>query len=305
LFGYNTGSSFTGNNIGSNNIIIGTNISLPNGTSNALYIGGIIFGTGAYGNTSGDPSITPTNGKIGIGVVNPTAGFQVSNNISASSGLATGVLFNNTLTPSANFNTLVGLDVNPIFDHSIFGTTTDIGIRNRGTLRLVAASNPNNYGDLSYSTDAFIQTDSNTNIKSGGGKYYGVSSGSYYQVGQYGDAIITNGWSNFSVSGLSYDQPSIARSHPSSPYNQNLLSFTGTVNSGSGAANNSLLNGLYTKLTDNSSNTVINILNGVYSDVSAGTNTSAIRNSGIFIGGNFGINTTAPQYTLDVGTVIF
>ena len=69
LIGYSTGLNFTNNNIGSNNIIIGTNISLPNGANNSINIGGVLFGTGTYSTTTGNPSITPSNGSIGINVV--------------------------------------------------------------------------------------------------------------------------------------------------------------------------------------------------------------------------------------------
>ena len=48
LIGFNAGATFTNNNIGSNNTIIGSNISLLNGTSNAFNIGGVLFA-----NTSG------------------------------------------------------------------------------------------------------------------------------------------------------------------------------------------------------------------------------------------------------------
>lgn len=72
LIGYAVGASFTSNNIGSNNIIIGTNISLPDATANGLNIGGLIFGSGAYSTIGGNPSILPTSsGKIGIGDSTP------------------------------------------------------------------------------------------------------------------------------------------------------------------------------------------------------------------------------------------
>lgn len=72
LFGYKTGVAYTGNNIGTNNIIIGTNISLPNTTANAINLGGVLFATGTYSTISGDPSITSVaNGKVGIGTVTP------------------------------------------------------------------------------------------------------------------------------------------------------------------------------------------------------------------------------------------
>ena len=79
LFGFNVGKTFTGNNLGSNNIIIGTNISLPNTTANAINIGGVLFGTGTYSTTGGNPlTATTASGKIGIQVVTPTSTLDVS-----------------------------------------------------------------------------------------------------------------------------------------------------------------------------------------------------------------------------------
>ncbi|MPL62112.1 hypothetical protein SDC9_07711 [bioreactor metagenome] len=72
LLGFQSGMSFAGNNIGANNIIIGTNISLPNATANSMNIGGVLFGTGFYSTTSGNPLTTPiAGGKIGIGTNTP------------------------------------------------------------------------------------------------------------------------------------------------------------------------------------------------------------------------------------------
>jgi hypothetical protein len=78
LFGFNAGAVFTANNIGANNIIIGTNISLPNAAANSINIGGILFGADTYATTTGNPSVTPTNtGRIGIGTVNPNASAKL------------------------------------------------------------------------------------------------------------------------------------------------------------------------------------------------------------------------------------
>ena len=89
LLGLKVGASFTDNNIGSNNIIIGTNISLPDATANSLNIGGILFGTGTYSDIVSDtPSITPTSeGKIGIGVVEPTNTLHIYSEAEDTSGL--------------------------------------------------------------------------------------------------------------------------------------------------------------------------------------------------------------------------
>ncbi len=84
LFGFNTGSSFPAitptNNLGSNNIIIGTNISLPDATADSINLGGVLFGTGSYATTTGNPSITAvTSGKIGIATIPTTYTLEVGN----------------------------------------------------------------------------------------------------------------------------------------------------------------------------------------------------------------------------------
>jgi len=74
LIGYQAGRLFTSNNIGSNNIIIGTNISLPNATANAINLGGVLFGTGSYSTNTGNPSIVGQSlGKVGVSIVTPTS----------------------------------------------------------------------------------------------------------------------------------------------------------------------------------------------------------------------------------------
>jgi hypothetical protein len=81
FIGYHVGRTFTSNNVGSNNIIIGTNISLPHETSNSINIGGVLFGSNTYSGLSTNPSITAqTNGRIGINVINPTQALEVSGN---------------------------------------------------------------------------------------------------------------------------------------------------------------------------------------------------------------------------------
>lgn len=78
LIGTNAGISFVGNNIGSNNIIMGNYISLPNSTENAINLGGVLFGTGTYNTFSGNPSITAqSGGRIGIAVVTPDSTLHI------------------------------------------------------------------------------------------------------------------------------------------------------------------------------------------------------------------------------------
>ncbi len=82
FFGFGTGLSYTGNNVGANNIIIGKYITLPNAASNSMNIGGVLFGTNFSSSLSGNPSFLPVlNGRIGIGQNNPQATLDINGNI--------------------------------------------------------------------------------------------------------------------------------------------------------------------------------------------------------------------------------
>ncbi len=72
IIGYRTWSH------GDNNIIIGKKITLPQGISNAMNIGGVLFGTGFQSALPEGATSTPANGKIGINVVNPTTTLDVA-----------------------------------------------------------------------------------------------------------------------------------------------------------------------------------------------------------------------------------
>jgi hypothetical protein len=138
LFGYNVGrGDISGNSIGPNNIIIGTNISLPYNYRNGINIGGVIFGSGSYYDPSSSGSIfsgSVGNGRIGINQPTPSFNLDVSgsgrftNGVTVtgsfiSSGslsiLSTGSIALNgpiTLTGSLNTSgsvTLRGLDTTP------------------------------------------------------------------------------------------------------------------------------------------------------------------------------------------------
>lgn len=85
------------NPLGRNNIIVGTNITLPANTNDSINIGGILFGSGTYFNLDDYPLEYPVqNGKIGInkyptnynlevsGTTNITNGLYVTNSINLS-----------------------------------------------------------------------------------------------------------------------------------------------------------------------------------------------------------------------------
>ena len=112
------------------NIIIGNDITLPDGSGQSMNLGGVLFGTGLHytdftGKTDNDvvlPSATPeTNGKIGIGTNQPGHTLDVVGDVSAKRyltttpaaiaaadattvDLATGNVF--TLNVAANISTL-------------------------------------------------------------------------------------------------------------------------------------------------------------------------------------------------------
>jgi hypothetical protein len=91
FLGYNAGfRATTMPLIGHNNIIIGTNITLPSASVNSINIGGILFGSGSYGD--GGLSAFPFsgsvgNGRIGINVVSPQYNLDVSGSVNFTNGL--------------------------------------------------------------------------------------------------------------------------------------------------------------------------------------------------------------------------
>ena len=88
IIGNSSGRSGSWGALGNNNIILGTNISLPNGYANYANIGGVLFISGTYGTTSGDNLTgSQANGRIGIGIVTPTATLHVNNISTANSFL--------------------------------------------------------------------------------------------------------------------------------------------------------------------------------------------------------------------------
>jgi hypothetical protein len=103
LIGYNVGAGFpvTTVPLGSNNIIIGSNITLPPETSNSINIGGILFGKGTYSETAGNPSNTAVaDGKIGINIYPTNYNLEINGTTNISNGL----YVSNSINLSGSFN---------------------------------------------------------------------------------------------------------------------------------------------------------------------------------------------------------
>jgi hypothetical protein len=99
LIGFSAGNNANNTNgIGSNNIIIGTNITLPDDTTNGINIGGILFGSGSHFDVNDLPYTGTTNGSIGINVVNPQATLDVSGSFNLSGNQTIGGILGVTST---------------------------------------------------------------------------------------------------------------------------------------------------------------------------------------------------------------
>ena len=80
LIGYKVGYNIVGGTSGirTNNIIIGTNITLADGRQDSINLGGLIFATGSYSTLTGNPFSGSVNGRIGINQPLPLYSLDVS-----------------------------------------------------------------------------------------------------------------------------------------------------------------------------------------------------------------------------------
>ncbi len=83
FIGFYAGAAAGANNVGCNNTIIGTNITLQNGTVNAVNIGGLIFGTGSYATKTGNPFSGSAMGKVGLNQPTPLYDLDISGSVRA------------------------------------------------------------------------------------------------------------------------------------------------------------------------------------------------------------------------------
>lgn len=101
FIGYNAGYEATNGprSVGINNIIIGTNITLPSGSRDSINIGGVIFATGSYGTTTGNPfSGSVQSARVGINRRTPVYTLDVSGSGN----------FTNTLTVTGSITVVTG-----------------------------------------------------------------------------------------------------------------------------------------------------------------------------------------------------
>lgn len=88
LIGFQAGANVGGGSIGSNNIIIGTNLTLPAQQKDSINLGGIIFATGSYSDTTSNIfSGSMPNAKVGIATSTPQFTLDVSGSTRTTNGL--------------------------------------------------------------------------------------------------------------------------------------------------------------------------------------------------------------------------
>ena len=268
LIGYQTAYNINNTNgIGSNNIIIGTNITLADDTANSLNIGGVLFGTGLYSNIGGEPYTGVSNANIGINVINPSNALHIS---AATDPIRIEGLQNNTDT------SLLTIDTN-----GIVHTTTISGLTGN-TINIYNSDGVLNsnrtIGLSSYKLTFTSSTTPNNLVFSGGNIGINVINPSNaLHISAATDPIRIEGLqNNTDTSLLTIDTNGIVHTTTISGLTGNTIN----IYNSDGVLNSNRTIGLSSyKLTFTSSTTPNNL---------------------VFSGGNIGINNPTPQYQLDV-----
>ena len=128
--------------IGANNIIIGTNITLPDNTRDSINLGSIIFATGSYSTITGNPySGSQYNiGKVGINKVLPQYTLDVSGSGNYSNGLTvTGSLSANSITGSLQGTS--SWSSNSVTASYILNAASSSYAANGGVTQIIAGTN--------------------------------------------------------------------------------------------------------------------------------------------------------------------
>ena len=263
FLGYNVGNGGVLGSLGSNNIIIGTNISLPSGTTSSLNLGGVLFGKNTYEITTGDPSIVAqTNGKIGINVVNPSEALDVYGN-----ALINGDLIANTISATTYYN--LPLDV------KVTGSTLNPGNYDFTLTRNDGVTITSNLGILS--SDMTV-TGGTYNINTGVVTFTNNSGGTFNVTG------FTSGMTDtFTTGGTYSDGTTIFTKTNGETYSVSgyTTPFTGGTVSGSTTFTNGLTTNTFSATTYLGLPTDIRVTGGTY-----GSGTTVFSNN---TGGTFNI----------------
>ena len=134
----------------STGITIGTT-AITSGT-----VGRVLFeGAGNVVSESANLFWDNTNGRLGIGTNAPSAIIHSVGSVTASSLIARGVYFNNTLVAAANNDVLIGLDITSTFTNGAFTGVTNWGLRSTGLAQF-----KNTSGQLVFEVNDFTRIQS-------------------------------------------------------------------------------------------------------------------------------------------------
>ena len=132
--------------VGGSGLTIGTT-AITSGT-----IGRVLFqGTGNVLQQSANLFWDNTNNRLGVGTSTPSSIIHSVGSVTASSAIARGNYFNNTLVAAANNDVLVGVDIQPTFTNGSFTGVTNANIR--------LTNNTTSYGILSFGGAEEIATE--------------------------------------------------------------------------------------------------------------------------------------------------
>ena len=211
LIGENVGANTIGNLIGSNNIIIGTNITVNTGRKNAINIGGILFGTGSYSTVSNTAFSGSANGRIGINQPFPLFSLDVSG-----SGRYTNDLI------------ITGSLISPNITGSLFGTASwALNSVNALTASYVEAGSIQNLATFQIFTGSIFAKVNTTIeslflINSGSSTYFNISSSGNTEL--YSDLFI--------VKSITTNQPVFTVSQSIVKFSTQSLDPVGTAEAG-------------------------------------------------------------------------
>ena len=176
--------------VGGSGLTVGTT-AITSGT-----IGRVLFeGTGNVLQQSANLFWDNTNNRLGIGTSTPSSIIHSVGSVTASSAIARGNYFNNTLVAAANNDVLVGLDIQPTFTNGAFTGVENIPIRFVSQLNSAITKSIllKNIGTGAGSGVSIGFNNLNTNnlshafIKS----YYTIASGMAMSFGTGGGAALT------------------------------------------------------------------------------------------------------------------
>lgn len=315
LIGHQVGFETTAtpsNSIGSNNIIIGTNITLAAQQRDSINLGGIIFATGSYATTTGNPfSGSMPSSRVGIATTTPQYTLDVNGSGNFTSNLiATGSILGQNATLSGEgrltiYNTY-GSPLLTLSRPSGQAFTNFYNGDDAGTPNRIDSYNTS-YLEINNSTQLRLSTvgQSRLNVNQSGtvtvnptgsltGSIALQVSGSTLLSGSLGVAGSVGVTGSLTTTGNITSAQSITGNFV---YGSNVQPSTAVLTNGQG---NSGMRGTSTGIGTSGGVRFFSTNSGGFTFSSGSFTTEARELVRINLSGSVGIGTSTPQFTLDV-----